>query len=105
MIQQQRFGTSLLSTPLKIVAETGVVGLFRGLAMSCGREGVFTAGMLGLGPAIKRHAAENWGASPYMASITGAVGGGVIVATLSHPMVSALPGGRGGDGRCCRIFF
>jgi hypothetical protein len=48
MIQQQRFGTSLLATPVKVMAETGSpFGLFRGLWMSCGREGVFTAGMLG----------------------------------------------------------
>jgi hypothetical protein len=46
MIQQQRFGTSLGGTIAKIVAETGVLGMFRGLLMSCGREGLFSAGMV-----------------------------------------------------------
>ena len=51
MIQQQRYGTSLFSTPGKIIGDAGIGALFgRGLMMSCGREGVFTAGMLGLGP-------------------------------------------------------
>ena len=51
MIQQQKYGKTLLQTPAKIAAEYGSwTGLFRGLSMSCGREGVFTAGMLGVGP-------------------------------------------------------
>ena len=59
MIQQQRYGTSLFSTPSKIIGDAGVGALFgRGLAMSCGREGVFTAGMLGLGPTLRRQAEE-----------------------------------------------
>lgn len=37
MIQQQRFNTSLLGTPAKVVVEAGVVGLSRGLGMSCAR--------------------------------------------------------------------
>ena len=44
MIQQQRYGTSLFSTPGKIIGDAGIGALFgRGLMMSCGREGVFTA--------------------------------------------------------------
>lgn len=86
MVQQQRYGTSLFGTPAKIVAETGVLGLFRGLYMSCGREGVFSAGMLGLAPTIKRYAIEHWGYSDQQGAITGAIGGGVFCATLSHPM-------------------
>jgi hypothetical protein len=59
MIQQQRYGTSLFSTPSKIIGDAGIGALFgRGLAMSCGREGVFTAGMLGLGPTLRRQAEE-----------------------------------------------
>jgi solute carrier family 25 carnitine/acylcarnitine transporter 20/29 len=86
MIQQQRFGTSLVSTPGRVMSETGVSGLFRGLAMSCGREGIFTAGMLGLGPTLKRYAIEEHGCSAATSSVVGALGGGVVVATLSHPM-------------------
>ena len=86
MIQQQRYGTSLFSTPSKIIGDAGVGALFgRGLAMSCGREGVFTAGMLGLGPTLRRQA-EEAGYSKPQAAMAGALGGGVIVASLSHPM-------------------
>ena len=59
MIQQQRYGTSLFSTPGKIIGDAGIGALFgRGLMMSCGREGVFTAGMLGLGPTLRRSAED-----------------------------------------------
>ena len=86
MIQQQRYGTSLFSTPSKIIGDAGIGALFgRGLAMSCGREGVFTAGMLGLGPTLRRQA-EEAGYSKPQAAMAGALGGGVIVASLSHPM-------------------
>lgn len=44
MIQQQRFGASLLGTAGKIVSDLGPLALFRGLSTSCGREGIFTAG-------------------------------------------------------------
>lgn len=44
MIQQQRFGGNILGTPMKIVSEFGARDLFRGVIMSCGREGIFTAG-------------------------------------------------------------
>ena len=86
MIQQQRYGTSLFSTPGKIIGDAGVGALFgRGLMMSCGREGVFTAGMLGLGPTLRR-SAEDAGYSKPQAAMAGALGGGVIAASLSHPM-------------------
>ena len=50
-----------------------------------GREGVFTAGMLGLGPTLRR-SAEDAGYSKPQAAMAAALGGGVIVASLSHPM-------------------
>lgn len=59
MIQQQRFGTGLLATPAAIVSETGVMGMFRGFWMSCGREGIFAAGYMGLGPSAGNYIAVN----------------------------------------------
>jgi hypothetical protein len=50
MIQQQRHGGSLVHQGGRIVSEFGASGLFRGLITSCGREGLFTAGYLGIGP-------------------------------------------------------
>lgn len=52
MIQQQRHGGTLIATPGVIMSKNGPFGLFRGLLMSCGREGVFTAGYLGIGPVL-----------------------------------------------------
>eukprot|EP00667_Euglena_gracilis_P016774 EG_transcript_17596 len=86
MIQQQRFGGSLLATPMRIVGTIGAPGMFRGLTMACGREGLFTAGYLGIGPVITRTLQEDYNLSISMAKAGGAVGGGVIAATLSHPM-------------------
>lgn len=48
------FGLSLIATPAAVVQATSVSGLFRGLVMSCGREGVFTAGYMGLGPSVAK---------------------------------------------------
>lgn len=86
MIQQQRFGGTLIATPMRIVGEIGAAGLFRGLSMSCGREGLFTAGYLGIGPVISRTLQEEYNQPVSVAKVGGAIGGGVIAATLSHPM-------------------
>lgn len=86
MIQQQRFGGTLLTTPARILGEVGFTGLFRGLIMSCGREGLFTAGYLGIGPVITRTLQEDYNQSIAASKAGGAVGGGVIAATLSHPI-------------------
>ena len=50
MIQQQRFGGSLLSTPLKIVQSHGIfgAGLFRGLGRAALRDAIYVGGMLGV---------------------------------------------------------
>ena len=51
MIQQQRFGGSLFGTPARLVTEHGgPSAMGRGLLMSCGREGIYTAGVLGTCP-------------------------------------------------------
>jgi hypothetical protein len=44
MIQQQRFGGTLLGAPMKVVSEQGVSTLLRGVAPCCGRESIFTLG-------------------------------------------------------------
>ena len=57
MIQQQQ-DVAVLDAG-KIIGDVGIGALFgRGLMMSCGREGVFTAGMLGLGPTLRRSAED-----------------------------------------------
>ena len=58
MIQQQRFGTNIVQAPQQVVSVLGPAGLWRGLLCSCGREGMYTAGYLGIGPVIKSKALE-----------------------------------------------
>ena len=84
LIQQQRFGTSLFETPARIVAATGATGLFRGFFMSCGREGLFTAGYMGIAPSIG-NALKEQGHDPYVAKMGGSVASGIIAASSSHP--------------------
>jgi len=86
MIQQQKFGTSLVGTAIRIVQKSGMTGMFRGLLMSCGREGAFAAGTLGIMPTIKRYAVEELGMSQSTGSMAGALCGGIVVGTLSHPL-------------------
>jgi len=86
MIQQQRFGTSLVEAAGRIVSEYGAATLFRGLATSCGREGLFTAGYLGIGPVFGDKLQKDHGVSKAVAEFAGAAGAGMIAATLSHPL-------------------
>ena len=48
MIQQQRFGGSILGTPARFVKEYGTSALTRGVTMTVGREAMFTMSMLGI---------------------------------------------------------
>jgi solute carrier family 25 carnitine/acylcarnitine transporter 20/29 len=88
MIQQQRFGKSLFDTASMIIKDHGVLGggLMRGLITASGREGLFTAGYLGASPVIGRYLVEEKGMGKYPAKMVGAVGAGLVAATLSHPM-------------------
>jgi hypothetical protein len=44
LIQQQKFGGSVFSTPKRLMQQGGARGLFRGFLTASGREGLFTAG-------------------------------------------------------------
>ena len=86
MIQQQRFGGSIFGTPARLVTEHGgPSAMGRGLLMSCGREGIYTAGVLGTCPVFTAKLEER-GFETYTAKLLAASGAGVISASLSHPM-------------------
>jgi hypothetical protein len=53
--------------------------------MAMCREALFTAGYLGLVPSLSRYARESHGLGDEASRVVGAIGGGVIVGTLSHP--------------------
>lgn len=86
MVQQQRFGGSVVSTPSRLINSHGITILSRGLITSCGREALFTAGYLGIGPSFSRELREKYDFSPGNAKLLGAIGAGIIAATLSHPL-------------------
>jgi len=88
MIQQHRFGGSIVSTPVRIVSEFGISGgLLRGLTMTLGRESLFTMAMLGATPSIQRKLGESGTiANPDTALAAGALIGAFASATLTHPL-------------------
>ena len=87
LIQQQRFGTKLLATPAAVVAQTGWRGLFRGFWTSCGREGIFTAGIMGGSVKAGQAARESFPQLPSrVSSVLGGIACGAVAATLSHPL-------------------
>ena len=55
IIQQQRWGGNIIKTPTRIISKYGTKNLMRGLTMSMGREGVFTAGYLGMAPLFSQY--------------------------------------------------
>jgi solute carrier family 25 carnitine/acylcarnitine transporter 20/29 len=86
MIQQQRFGGSLLGTPARMAASHGISTLLRGSITAMGRESMFTMGMLGITPNIQQALAESSGLNPSVATGVGALCGAFFCATITHPM-------------------
>uniref|UniRef100_A0A7S1XNY2 Mitochondrial carrier protein n=1 Tax=Phaeomonas parva TaxID=124430 RepID=A0A7S1XNY2_9STRA len=86
MIQQQRFGGSLLGTPAKLLKEFGVAAYTRGMGMTMGREGLYTMAMLGLTPVVQRYLVEERGMDKGTGLAIGALGSAFFSATVTHPM-------------------
>ena len=86
MIQQQRFGGSIFATPLRIISKFGLFSMARGTTMSCGREGLYTGGILGMCPVFTKHIEANGIAQGGAAKILAIMSAGVVAATFSHPM-------------------
>eukprot|EP00050_Salpingoeca_kvevrii_P020969 m.104764 g.104764 ORF g.104764 m.104764 type:complete len:277 (-) comp9113_c0_seq1:84-914(-) len=86
MIQQQRTGMSFLAVPVKIAREYGLATMSRGFWTTAGREGLFAAGYLGIGPALARLCQERYNMDRKLANIAGAIPAGIIASTLSHPL-------------------
>ncbi len=53
---------------------------------SCGREGLFTAGYLGLAPVLAEQIHQELGVGGKLGSFLGACCAGMLAATLSHPL-------------------
>lgn len=91
MIQQQRKGGSLPGTLASLIKK-GVTtnGITRGMLMTAGREGIFAAGYLGVGPIIKEQVKtlfpDSIGASEDSARFFGSIAAGLFACYFSHPM-------------------
>jgi hypothetical protein len=55
LIQQQNFGGTIFSTPSSIIRKYGLLGMGRGTVATCGREGFWCCGYMGLGPVAHRY--------------------------------------------------
>ena len=86
MIQQQRFGGSILGTPARFVNEYGTSALSRGVTMTVGREAMFTMSMLGITPLIQQRLVESSGVEKNTALAIGALSGAILAGTITHPM-------------------
>ena len=86
MIQQQRFGGSLLGTPLNIMRTHGLMGqgLFRGLGLAIVRDGIYVGGMLGLAPIAQQQLSDR-GMATLPATMWGSALGGILGGVISHP--------------------
>jgi len=87
MIQQQRFGGSILGTPARFLKEYGTAALTRGVTMTIGREAMFTMSMLGITPLIQQRLVESKVVeSQNTALAIGALSGAILAGTITHPM-------------------
>mmetsp|Transcript_33451 Transcript_33451/g.73189 ORF Transcript_33451/g.73189 Transcript_33451/m.73189 type:complete len:277 (-) Transcript_33451:144-974(-) len=86
MIQQQRFGGSMLATPVRLVQAHGLLGLTRGMTGSVGRESLFCAGYLGTVPATQKWTREHLGAMAWMGDCLSAGTAAVLCAAVTQPL-------------------
>jgi len=87
MVQQQLGGGSIPSVATRVIRTHGVLngGLWRGLLPCVMRDGIYTAGLLGVTPATQRMFVEQHGYSEQAAGVYASVVGGLGCAFLSHP--------------------
>mmetsp|Transcript_36040 Transcript_36040/g.82775 ORF Transcript_36040/g.82775 Transcript_36040/m.82775 type:complete len:291 (+) Transcript_36040:28-900(+) len=99
MIQQQRFGGTLVQTPMRLASSFGWAGLTRGMLLTSMREGCYTAGYLGTVPATEKLLRETYGFNAVHGKVLGAIGGGLLCAFLSQPLDTAKTCMQGDVGR------
>ena len=86
MIQQQRFGGSIISAPANVVKKFGVATLSRGVICTVGRESLFTMSMLSLTPLIQEVLVQKMNINADVGLMAGALGGSLFAAVATHPM-------------------
>lgn len=86
MIQQQRFGGSVLAANARLVKEYGFTSIFRGMTTTLGRESMFTMAMLGMTPVIQETMIEKFNLNSNLGLAVGALSGSIFSATATHPL-------------------
>lgn len=84
MIQQQKMSRSFWDAASGIYAHYGIKGLYRGLIPTAAREGAFTAGYLGVVPALKEKL-KDLGLYDWQAQIGAGITAGTTASVISHP--------------------
>ena len=86
MIQQQRFGGSIISAPMNVMKKFGAMTLTRGVTCTMGRESLFTMSMLSVTPLIQEALVEKFSMDSDLGLAAGALSGSFFAAVATHPM-------------------
>lgn len=85
MIQQQRNGSSVLSTLQRITSTHGPMMLFRGLMPAMMRDALYVSGFLGITPLLQDYLMKSYQMESLHAGFIASLIGGIIAAVPSHP--------------------
>ncbi|KNC85373.1 hypothetical protein SARC_02431 [Sphaeroforma arctica JP610] len=89
VIQQQKTGFALGKQFTEVAGKFGAARLYRGFPMTAGREALFTAGYLGLGPIAKASLQDNFPLlkeNDGLALLAGGCAAGLVAGVLTHPL-------------------
>lgn len=87
-IHQQKLSMNPLQTVQHLMKNHGVLSPWRGFCACAGREGIYTAGYLGIAPVLtsKIMSQPGWESSYFLSSVIASTIGGVIANMASHPI-------------------
>jgi hypothetical protein len=87
MIQQQKFGGSLVGTCAGVIRTHGITshGMMRGLMGAASRDAIYVAGMLGVTPVLREYIMKHSDTQSGLATLYASLLGGVAAAVPSHP--------------------
>jgi len=85
MIQQQKYGGTLLGTPVRVFKEYGLRGLFRGVSVTIVRDALYVGGLLGITPVMQDYLRKEQGFSPLAAESVSSIGCGLFVGVATVP--------------------
>lgn len=101
MIQQQRFGGSLVGTPARLIKDHGVTVFSRGMTLCCLRESGYCVTMLAATPVIQERIQQQYAGviSKDTALAIGSIVSGFVGAAATHPLDTMKTCMQGDVGR------